>query len=155
MSFGILHRLALVRTDVSKTYRLHFKDDRTSSYRWHGSRRTGRQPLATIPPQLCLSVTMETLLIGRWFMECVWISLPTEGYYVKPKNAAFWDEFTVVTITNLFWDIAPCGCSKNGRFGEHTASILRWRWRWRRYVLWNVGFYKNHMASHLRRRYSS
>jgi hypothetical protein len=65
MSPGVLHRVALVRPDVSENI---------------------------LPPSsggyysTVVSVTVESLFI----------SLPTEGYYIIPKNAVFWDVFTTV-----------------------------------------------------------
>jgi hypothetical protein len=43
---------------------------------------------------------------------------------VGPKNAASWNVFTAATMRNVFWDIIPCGCSKNQYVGEHIASIF-------------------------------
>jgi hypothetical protein len=45
-------------------------------------------------------------------------------YYLK------FEIFKVVTVKNVFWDVAPCGCCKNRRFGEtyllhHECSMLR------------------------------
>jgi hypothetical protein len=34
-----------------------------------------------------------------------------------PKNAVFWSAFTTVKMTNVFWDIIPCGSSNNRGFG--------------------------------------
>jgi hypothetical protein len=31
--------------------------------------------------------------------------------WVGSKNAVFWDDFTAVTMTNIFWGITPCGSS--------------------------------------------
>jgi hypothetical protein len=42
----------------------------------HDERR--REPLATVSPQLCFSVTVELLLMDRCFVECVLVSLPIE-----------------------------------------------------------------------------
>jgi hypothetical protein len=32
------------------------------------------------------------------------ISLSIEGYYLWPMNTVFWDVFTMVSITDVFWD---------------------------------------------------
>jgi hypothetical protein len=65
------------------------------------------EPLITEPPQSCLSVTLESLLMGCCFVECVLISLPIVGDNVRLKSAVYWDVFTAVTITNIFWDTTP------------------------------------------------
>jgi hypothetical protein len=52
-----------------------------------------------------------------------YISLPIEGYYIGPKEAVFWAVLAVVTVTNVFLDITPCGSSNNRRSGEHITLI--------------------------------
>jgi hypothetical protein len=49
--------------------------------------------LAMELPQLCLSVTVESLLMGRCFAECVLISLPTDGVVpsLLPQQRAVFD----------------------------------------------------------------
>jgi hypothetical protein len=41
--------------------------------------------------------------LGRW---------ENKSYnYLGPKNAVFWGIFIPATMTNIFWDITPCGSS--------------------------------------------
>jgi hypothetical protein len=37
-------------------------------------------------------------------VEPLFISLKLKEYYVASKNAVFWDAFTAVTRTNVFWE---------------------------------------------------
>jgi hypothetical protein len=51
-----------------------------------------------------VSVRYRGVIDWPLVFERVLISLSTEEYHVRPKNA-------------VFWDITPCGSSKNRRFG--------------------------------------
>jgi hypothetical protein len=44
-------------------------------------------------------------------VESLIISLSIERYYVGSKNTVFCDVFTAVSRIDIFWDVAPCGCS--------------------------------------------
>jgi hypothetical protein len=67
----------------------------------------GWEPLAMVLTQWCLTVTLESLFMDRCFVDYFLISLPIEGYHVRPKNAVFWDVFAAVTMMNDFWEIMP------------------------------------------------
>jgi hypothetical protein len=81
----------------------------------HDGRR--REDLAMAPPQSCLSVTVELLLMGPCFVECVLISLPIEEHCVTSKTAVFWDTFHGSNKKYVVSWIMSYGSSKTiGRF---------------------------------------
>jgi hypothetical protein len=75
MSSGTFYRLVIVITNVSENVSSLFS----------GS-------LPVIGLHSC--VTVEALLI----------SLSVEGYYVVSKKTVFWDVFSTITMTDVFWD---------------------------------------------------
>jgi hypothetical protein len=45
---------------------------------------------------------------------------------MKEQIIVKFEVFTAVTMKNgVFWDVTPCGCSKNRNFGGANASIIR------------------------------
>jgi hypothetical protein len=52
-------------------------------------------------------VTMETLLL-----------------LIKPKEHCFWDAFTAIYVTHVYWGFVPCSIISNRRFGECTLSMF-------------------------------
>jgi hypothetical protein len=95
------------------------------SQRGYASRRSGkREPLARAPPQSSLSVTVELLLMGRSFVECVSISLLIEEHYVGSENAVFWDIFLALIMKDfVLCDMKPCGSYKKKRRSGGTYRL--------------------------------
>jgi hypothetical protein len=42
-------------------------------------------------------------------VESVLINISIEGHYVGSKYTVLWDDFTAVSMKDIFWNFVPCG----------------------------------------------
>jgi hypothetical protein len=78
--------------------------------------------LPPFPIQLCQIFERLVCYLNAMVFPCILMTRQhciVSFFYVGLKNTAFWDAFTVVSITYAFWNFAPCGCGENRRFGDH------------------------------------